>query len=321
MNLKNVRMLPNSSPVLAFLAAVLAAFLALSVPASTFAGNVTGWAWSDMPNGSAAAGRGAGWINFSPNRGPGVSVDSDGNFSGYAWSENVGWISFNQGETSICDNNANANANAKLNTTNGKVTGFARALAGNPTQAGGWDGCIKMDPAKGGGVTVDKNTCKYSGFAWGGDVMGWVKFDPKTGGVKGERNMTAAAESKNFKTASGGPRAANLSETKYNTHFADIESIQPPLGNKPLPKTAKSGPNPLATLIQNAVKQLNLLQPAAGNIFPYGESSQAVLLARIKKQLSDAPAGSGTLNGATAVATTKNLTLPGAAGPLLTLSN
>ena len=35
----------------------------------------------------------AGWINFTPNTGPGVSV-GDSSVSGYAWSENFGWISF-----------------------------------------------------------------------------------------------------------------------------------------------------------------------------------------------------------------------------------
>ncbi len=45
---------------------------------------ITGYAWSEN----------WGWINFSP-AGYGVENDGDGNLSGYAWGENLGWINFN----------------------------------------------------------------------------------------------------------------------------------------------------------------------------------------------------------------------------------
>lgn len=60
--------------------------------------NVSGWAWSSN----------IGWISFnctgdSPACGAsnyGVSIDSaSGDFSGYGWSSNVGWISFNRSDT------------------------------------------------------------------------------------------------------------------------------------------------------------------------------------------------------------------------------
>ncbi len=35
-----------------------------------------------------------GWINFAPTNG-GVTVSEAGDFSGYAWGENIGWIKFN----------------------------------------------------------------------------------------------------------------------------------------------------------------------------------------------------------------------------------
>jgi len=35
-----------------------------------------------------------GWINFAPTGG-GVTIDSSGNFNGWAWGENIGWIHFN----------------------------------------------------------------------------------------------------------------------------------------------------------------------------------------------------------------------------------
>lgn len=47
-------------------------------------GNLSGFAWSEN----------AGWINFRPQHG-GVSIDTiTGKFDGYAWGENIGWISF-----------------------------------------------------------------------------------------------------------------------------------------------------------------------------------------------------------------------------------
>src|SRR3989338_7770907 len=62
------------------------------------ADNVSGWAWSSN----------IGWISFNctnPGAGGcasnyGVNVDSvSGNLSGWAWSEHAGWISFNGAET------------------------------------------------------------------------------------------------------------------------------------------------------------------------------------------------------------------------------
>ena len=58
--------------------------------------NIAGYAWSD----------GIGWISFNCSNDNscgivdyGVNVDPvTGNFSGYAWSENVGWISFNRSD-------------------------------------------------------------------------------------------------------------------------------------------------------------------------------------------------------------------------------
>jgi len=61
------------------------------------ADNVSGWAWSEN----------VGWISFNniTGGGPvdyGVNVDAlTGDFSGYAWSENVGWISFEASDVSV----------------------------------------------------------------------------------------------------------------------------------------------------------------------------------------------------------------------------
>ena len=47
---------------------------------------LTGYAWSEN----------IGWISFatSTNGNNSVTVDTNGNMSGYAWSDNIGWIKF-----------------------------------------------------------------------------------------------------------------------------------------------------------------------------------------------------------------------------------
>lgn len=154
--------------------------------------NVTGFAWSDMPVTSnevsnAAAGtvgRGAGWISFNNSDIPGstieygVSVNAAGIVSGTAWSEHVGWISFNA--SAGCPTNNGTNCQPRIETVGGTKVfrGWARALAHTDPQAGGWDGWISFSSANhtGGisyGWTVD-TMGNVSGYAWGGDVLGWI---------------------------------------------------------------------------------------------------------------------------------------------------
>jgi hypothetical protein len=102
---------------------------------------LSGWAWSDN----------VGWISFnSSDSGAAssysydVSIDSSGNLGGYAWSPNLGWISFNSSDLSVapvCSGTAQAN----VNKTTGTVTGWARVISeeGRGTNDG-WDGCIEL---------------------------------------------------------------------------------------------------------------------------------------------------------------------------------
>ncbi|MBI2888956.1 MAG: hypothetical protein HYY10_03480, partial [Candidatus Liptonbacteria bacterium] len=51
-----------------------------------------------------------------------------------------------------------------------------------PPWVGGWDGWIKMsgktDGGESYGVRYDPDTTRFCGYAWGGNVVGWVKFGP-----------------------------------------------------------------------------------------------------------------------------------------------
>lgn len=106
--------------------------------------NFSGFAWSSN----------IGWISFNctstntcGTTDYGVNVDSGGNFSGDAWSS-IGWISFN--ETSGCPE-AGCVTKPKLDKNSGIVTGWVRACTGTvngnctgASRSDGWDGWIKL---------------------------------------------------------------------------------------------------------------------------------------------------------------------------------
>ena len=78
--------------------------------------NMTGYAWSDN----------IGWVNFNSGS-YGVRVDATGLMSGYAWSDNIGWITFNSNQLSGC---ATAPCEVRFNKVTGMVTGWARVCSG-----------------------------------------------------------------------------------------------------------------------------------------------------------------------------------------------
>ena len=107
----------------------------------------------------------------------GVTINSNGNFAGYAWSENIGWISFDPAAPYPASPNYAAcldlpgSAQACNGIGNYKAGGWARALS----YGGGWDGWIKLRGAN-YGVEVDKDTGDFSGYAWSDAVIGWINF-------------------------------------------------------------------------------------------------------------------------------------------------
>jgi len=135
--------------------------------------NVSGWAWSSN----------IGWISFNNTTGGGginygVHIDPlSKEFSGYAWSNNIGWISFNKADLAGC---LDGNCLAKLDLDNGEVSGWARALS----QGDNWDGWIKLrgvtsPPPYVYGVKVNLTNKELEGWAWGSDVIGWISFNCK----------------------------------------------------------------------------------------------------------------------------------------------
>lgn len=105
--------------------------------------NLNGYAWSDN----------IGWLSFNssnPGAGSGASYavtlatsSNIGTFGGYAWSDNIGWVSFQNGDGS--------HPVATVNLSTGIVNGWARACAGtvngdcvSADRTDGWDGWIEL---------------------------------------------------------------------------------------------------------------------------------------------------------------------------------
>ncbi|HUD04045.1 MAG TPA: hypothetical protein VMR73_00950 [Candidatus Paceibacterota bacterium] len=150
-------------------------FLAALLPQFAFASTVSlsGWAWSSN----------IGWISFSStntNTGAlyGVTEDTTtGLLSGYAWSSNIGWIQF--GNLSGFPTGTGTSAvNATVSGNN--IIGWAQAVAG-AGRTDGWDGWISLSGTAAGGYGV--NTSGTNSYAWGGPVVGWISFNPNFSGA------------------------------------------------------------------------------------------------------------------------------------------
>ncbi|MBI2463163.1 MAG: hypothetical protein HYV65_02945 [Candidatus Spechtbacteria bacterium] len=198
--------------------------------------NVSGFAWSEN----------IGWISFNDtDSGAGGGQSYGVNYTvateqltGYAWSENIGWIKFDPvGPYPGAPNNS-----AKLNLSSEETSGWARACAGSPNgdctggvgpnaNSGGWDGWIKLakDSSDGGasyGVIFTKVTKEFSGWAWGGDVVGWISFNSQTDGsgvqyaVKGSFNTPPTVSDLSTNTVSV---CASPTYQQFSWNFSDAE--------------------------------------------------------------------------------------------------
>jgi len=160
----------------------------------------------------------------------GVSVDSGtGIFSGYAWSEHIGWIRFDPPGPYPIDPQYSARVDLTSTGTvcggAGWVCGWARALV----DGGGWDGWIKLGPiifdSTNHGVWLDTTAQEFRGWAWGSDVIGWISFNCKEGGYNegtGEIYNICSISNYQVKTSLSlnfKPTASNLS---LSSEYCDI---------------------------------------------------------------------------------------------------
>ncbi len=116
-----------------------------------------------------------------------------GTLSGYAWSSNIGWVSFNYNDVQGCPVPQGSSCQGKV-ARDGTVTGWARAISAIG-RTDGWDGWIDLgSTGYGDGLTAQDGV--LSGFAWGGNVVGWVSFS----GVYATPNTHICIDSNNSQT-------------------------------------------------------------------------------------------------------------------------
>lgn len=160
-------------------AAVFAWFYStpVSVDAQSSAGSFTGYAWSDT----------IGWVSFDGN-GYGLSVDTNGVVTGYIWSDNIGWISANSTHLSGCPSTP---CEAYIN-SNGELHGWLKAVSGGSAQSGGWDGFISLS-GSGYGPTIQSDGTLNS-YAWGDTNIGWLSFSGNGYAVSTDYALEPTAE-------------------------------------------------------------------------------------------------------------------------------
>lgn len=161
-----------------------------------------GWLWGGSKQDSNGATSGVGWISLNnltdgSSVSYGVTIPSgSGNITGFAWSENMGWIDFNSQDHCITSGTPTgqqykAASCTNLDGTTGayvegvNLKGWIRfvniAEASADNNSGGWDGWVKLnaDPALGYEVKVDPSTGNVSGYAWSSE-LGAISFSTVT---------------------------------------------------------------------------------------------------------------------------------------------
>ncbi len=179
-------------------------FLSFS-PVSAATGNTEGFAWGGGVEPNPSGYEGIGWISMSssdcdtnddgridnaacgivgtPIASYGVTLPStDGDLSGYAWSEHYGWISFNASDVAGCPSSGTCQARR----SGDNILGWARILSIRDAglNSGGWSGWISLNDANFGGnnygllVSKMNKVAPPSGtptYAYS-DELGWIDF-------------------------------------------------------------------------------------------------------------------------------------------------
>lgn len=127
------------------------------------ASQLSGYAWSSN----------IGWISFAGGN-YSVQINPSGTLTGYAWSSNIGWIQF--GGLTGCPSGTCA---ATVDVDANELMGWARAL----NYGSGWDGWISLNCLNSAGcvssdygVTMTSGGAFNSSYAWGDMVIGWTNF-------------------------------------------------------------------------------------------------------------------------------------------------
>ena len=143
--------------------------------------NISGYAWSEN----------VGWISFN-SISDGSSVDygvnldtTTGNLSGYAWSETVGWISFDRSQTGAPPSDDPCPDGSCI----AKITPLDQ-LGKSDVAIKGWARVLSADSNGWDGwikftdAYIDSSG-NWHGWAWGSNVVGWISFNSADSGASG----------------------------------------------------------------------------------------------------------------------------------------
>ncbi len=133
----------------------------------------------------------------------GGTMGGPGTITGHAWSPSIGWIKF--GNLSGFPSSAEPyTQNATLQSDSMTIKGWAKAVLGDLTS--GWDGWISLsgptypsgftDGTR--GLTYHAATGRIVGYAWGGDVVGWLYFGGSHSSSDGYPKVTYGKPSGKF---------------------------------------------------------------------------------------------------------------------------
>ncbi|TSC55536.1 MAG: hypothetical protein G01um101418_858 [Parcubacteria group bacterium Gr01-1014_18] len=137
---------------------------------ATASENVSGFAWTEN----------YGWISHnSTDPGTsgsyGVNVGPDGTVTGYAWSEILGWVQYDAPGPYP----ALPNYSARFNPCSGNLSGWAKVIGLGDN---GWISLSNAGGPNDYGVIIDTDR-KWKGYAWS-EFLGWIHYDPPSfGGV------------------------------------------------------------------------------------------------------------------------------------------
>lgn len=156
---------------------ILLLFLCLiALPLAVKASDISGWAWSSN----------IGWISFnSSDPGAGgspykVEVNVNGGLSGYAWSTNVGWISFYRSDTGNPPSNDPGNGSGYI-----AIASPSGQLGKSNVYIDGWARALSYGGGWDGWIRFDHGqtgeayiepSYQLNGWTWGSDVIGWVSL-------------------------------------------------------------------------------------------------------------------------------------------------
>ncbi|EKE20097.1 MAG: hypothetical protein ACD_8C00056G0022 [uncultured bacterium] len=149
-------------------------FVAAGAIKASILENGNGWMWGGSDDGATNS-TGFGWVSMNNTTSGGTTSygvnipPTDGDLSGWVWSENVGWISFNSVDLAGCPSGT-----CSARRVGNAIVGWARILSIRDAgaNAGGWSGWISLS---GSSYEVSISGATLSGYAWS-DELGWIDF-------------------------------------------------------------------------------------------------------------------------------------------------